>query len=133
MAYNPIISPMPVGIQEITTGGASIKNYISGDLSGDQVPVATGSSKVTGWYIFNGAASIARIAFYDATTAPIIGSLTNFKFSIVIPAGSAANVAIPAGIQFTTGISFNIGAAVPNNDSASISASAVSVNIIYKV
>lgn len=132
MAYNPIVSPLPVAVQEINSGGASIKNYISGALAGDQVPVATGSSKITGWYIFNGAASVARISFYDAVSAPVIGSLTNFKFSIVIPAGSAANVALPAGVQFTTGISFNIGSAVDNSDPAGIGATTVSVNVIYK-
>lgn len=134
MAYNPITSPMPVAIQEINNGGASVKNYVSGDTSGDQVSVATGSSKVTGWYIFNGASSVARISFYDAVTAPIIGNTgLTFKFSIVIPAGSAANVSIPAGIQFTNGISFNIGSSVINSDNLPINPSTVGVNIIYKV
>jgi len=133
MAYNPIVSPLPVAVQEINSGGASIKNYVSGALTGDEVPVATGSSKITGWYIFNGAASVARISFYDAVSAPIIGDTgASFKFSIVIPAGSAANVSLPAGVQFTTGISFNIGSAVDNSDPAGIGATTVSVNVIYK-
>lgn len=136
MAYNPIVSPLPVALQEINSGGASIKNYVSGDLAGDQVPVATGSSKITGWYIFNGGTSYARISFYDAVTAPPVGDLTDFKFSVVIPqggvAGSAANVSIPAGIQFTTGISFNIGNSINNGGSGTVLSGTVNVNIFYK-
>lgn len=133
MAYNPIISPMPVGIQEITTGGASVINYVSGSISGDEVPVSLSPGKLTGWYIYNGDSTVARIAFYDATSAPAIGDIgASFKFAIVIPSGAAANVSIPAGIQFSTGISFNIGNAVDNSDSNPIGAGTVSVNVIYK-
>lgn len=140
MAYNPITNPLNVAINEISTGGASIKNYLStgGPVIGDQVPVATGPSKITGWYIFNlNPSDVARISFYDAPTAPATGDIgATFKFAVVIPAGgasgSAANVSIPAGIQFTTGISFNIGNSINNAGTTGVPSGTVNVNVFYK-
>lgn len=133
MAYNPITNPQNVAINEISTGGGLVKHYLSAG-AGDQTVVSSTPGKVTGWYIYNDQTTVARIAFYDATTAPILGNTTlpAFKFAIVIPPSAGANVALPAGIQFSTGISFNIGSDVADSGTTPATANKVSVNIFYK-
>ena len=108
MAYNPITNPQNVAINEISTGGGQVSHYLAaGALPGAVVSSASG--KITGWYIYNNQTTVARVAIYDATTIPALSSTTNLKLAIVIPPTSGANVALPAGIQFTSGIVYNIG------------------------
>lgn len=134
MAYNPITNPQNVAINEISTGGGLVKHHLSLGTTADQVTVSGTPGKVTGWYVYNDQTTVARIAFYDATTAPAVGNITlpAFKFAIVVPPSAGANVALPAGIQFTTGISFNIGSSVIDSNTTLATASKVSVNIFYK-
>lgn len=131
MSYNPITNPLNVAINEISTGGGKVDHYLSaGALPGDVVSATPG--KVTGWYIYNDQTTVARVAIYNSTSVPALGSLTNLVLAIVVPPSAGANVALPAGIQFSTGISFNIGSEVADNGTVAATASKVSVNIFYK-
>ena len=131
MAYNPITNPQNVAINEISTGGGQVSHYLAaGALPGAVVSSASG--KITGWYIYNNQTTVARVAIYDATTIPALSSTTNLKLAIVIPPTSGANVALPAGIQFTSGIVYNIGNDVSDTSTVAATAGSVSVNIFYK-
>ena len=133
MAYNPITNPLNVAINEISTGGGQVSHYLAaGTLPGAVVSSAPG--KITGWYIYNNQTTVARVAFYDQTSAPPpLGNIGGvFKFAIVIPPTSGANVALPAGLQFSTGIVYNIGADVADTNTTAATAGSVSVNIFYK-
>lgn len=131
MAYNPITNPQNVAINEINTGGGQVKHYLAaGALPGDIVSSTPG--KITGWYIYNNQTTVARVAIYDATTIPALASTLNLKLAIVIPPTSGANVALPAGLQFTSGIVYNIGNDVSDTSNTAATAGSVSVNIFYK-
>ena len=131
MAYNPITNPLNVAINEISTGGGQVSHYLAaGSLPGAIVSNTPG--KITGWYIYNNQTTVARVAIYDATTIPALASTLNLKLAIVIPPTSGANVALPAGIQFTTGIVYNVGNSIDDLSSAPATVGSVSVNIFYK-
>jgi hypothetical protein len=131
MAYNPITNPQNVAINEISTGGGLMSHYLAtGALPG--VIVSATPGKITGWYIYNNQTTVARVAIYDAATVPALGSTLNLKLAIVIPPSSGANVALPAGLQFSTGIVYNIGADVADTNTTAATAGSVSVNIFYK-
>jgi len=77
------------------------------DESGDLV--ITGAKTLTGYYIYNNAATTLYVKFYDKATAPTVGTDTP-KLTLAIPAGAAANrtsnitFALGFGVGATTGV-----------------------------
>ena len=83
-----------------------------------------------GYYLFNAAAAVRFVKIYDHADAPTAGETP--KLTIGLPAGSAANVSIPDGIEFAVGIGLRATTGVADNDTGAPSANDVVVNLWYK-
>lgn len=119
-----------VGIQPRTSGGLSIFRSI--DLDETEEDVKTSAGQVFGYYIYNNAAATTYVKFYNATAANVIVGTTTPVLTIPIPAGSAANVISPIGIQFDTAICVAATTGVADNNTGAPAANDLIINIYYK-
>jgi hypothetical protein len=85
---------------------------------------------VNGWYIYNSNGSARKVAFHNIATTPTAG--TGVVIALVIPPLSAANVSLPDGITFTTGISITTVTGLAEADSTGVAANDLVINIFYK-
>jgi hypothetical protein len=85
---------------------------------------------VNGWYIYNSNGSPRKVAFHNIATTPTAG--TGVVIALVIPPLSAANVSLPDGITFTTGIAITTVTGLAEADATGVSANDLVINIFYK-
>ena len=152
MAYNPInLGPtttansqavvlpsdqavIPVTIQAAATGGVSVSNVSSQAIvsaaSTNPISIKASAGKVTGWYIYNSNGSARKVAFHNTAGTPTAGA--NVYLSLVIPALSAANVSLPSGIAFSTGIAITTVTGLANSDATAVALNDLIINIFYK-
>ena len=116
MAYTPI-SP------------SSYYHLVSAASTNPSV-VKSSPGTVNGWYIYNSNGSARKVAFHNIATTPTAG--TGVVYSLVIPPLSAANVSLPDGITFTTGISITTTTGLADSDSAAVALNDLIINIFYK-
>jgi len=117
LAINPPIS------------GVSVYRNIDMGATGAVIKASAG--QVYGWYISNQNPTSTRcVKIYDKATAPTNADTP--VYTLVIPAGSAANVAFPNGVQFTNGIGIRATTGVADNDNTSPATNGVIVNVNYK-
>lgn len=94
-----------VGMTPRTSGGLLIKNCTSGDgstaLTSTAQAIKASAGQLFGWYIFNPNTVTAWVIIYNTAAASVTVGTTNPAMVIGIPAGSAANVVNPMGIEFT--------------------------------
>jgi hypothetical protein len=118
-----------VGVAPLTSGGLSTYHLVSaGSVNATNIKASAG--QVFGWYIFNNAAAVRKVAFHNTAGTPTAGS--SVFFSLVLPAGSGANVFLETGIAFSTGIAITTTTGVADSDSAAVTASDLIINIFYK-
>lgn len=136
-AVTSITNALPTGTNTIgnagiiprTSGGLSIYRNI--DLDEADVAVKGSAGQLFGWYIYNAAASVRYVKFYDASTASTTVGTTTPVLTIPVPAGAAANVFSDIGIAFATAITAACVTGVADNNTGAPSANDVQVNLFY--
>jgi hypothetical protein len=111
------------------TGGDTTYHLVSG-ASTNATNIKASAGVVTGWYIYNSNASARKVAFHNTSGTPTAGS--SVFFSLVIPALSAANVSLPTGIAFSTGIGITTTTGLADSDSTGVASNDLVINIFYK-
>jgi hypothetical protein len=92
--------------------------------------VKASAGTVNGWYIYNSNGSSRKLNFHNIATTPTAGS--GVVYSLVIPPLSAANVSLPDGITFTTGISITTVTGLADSDATGVATNDLVINIFYK-
>lgn len=94
-----------VTLQPHTAGGLTTAMFSGSD--GSSILVATAqvikasAGQVYGYYLYNPEAAVTFVHFYNTAQASVTVGTTNPLFTLAVPAGAAANVAIPQGITFS--------------------------------
>lgn len=113
-----------------TTSGCTIFRSIDLDESEEEVKATAGN--VYGYYVFNAAASVAYLKFYNATAANVTVGTTTPVMTFPVPAGSAANVSFAYPISFSTAICAAVTTGLADNDTGAPAANAFIANILFK-
>jgi len=116
-----------------TTGGWDTFMASSGDgstaLTNSAQSVKGSAGKLGGWYIYNPNSSATYVIIYNTASGSVTVGTTNPKMVLCIPATSAANLNMEAGITFDTAISV---AATTTGGGSTAPASALEANFWYK-
>lgn len=98
-------NPLYVTQKPTTSGGLLIKNCTSGDgstaLTNSAQAIKASAGQLFGWYIYNPNTVACWVIIYNTAAASVTVGTTNPAMVIGVPAGSAANVVNPMGIEFT--------------------------------
>lgn len=86
--------------------------------------------RVLGWYIYNNNAAAMKVAFHNTNTAPTAGA--NIFFTLILPAGAAANVFSDEGIKFPVGIGITTTAGIADADATAVGLNDLNINIFYE-
>lgn len=113
-----------------TTSGCTIFRSIDLDESEEEVKATAGN--VYGYYVFNAAASVAYLKFYNATAANVTVGTTTPVMTFPVPAGAAANVSFAYPISFSTAICVAVTTGLADADTGAPAANAFIANILYK-
>ena len=92
-------SPLPVGTA-VSTMNATSSDGATALTNSSQV-IKASAGVLYGYYIYNPNASAAYVQFYNTASASVTVGTTNPLFMITIPAGSAANLALTNGVNFS--------------------------------
>jgi hypothetical protein len=117
-----------VGVKPRTSGGLT-KFHLVAAGSTNATNIKASAGQVYGWYIFNNAASMRKVAFHNASGTPTAGA--SIYFSLCLPAGSAANVFSETGIAFSTGIAITTVTGIADSDATAVTANDLSIVILY--
>jgi hypothetical protein len=82
-----------------------------------------------GYYAYNPEAAVTFVHFYNTAQGSVTVGTTNPLFTIAIPAGAAANLALPYGIAFSTAITVAATTTAGGNTAPS---TGVSLVVFYK-
>jgi len=88
------------------------------------------AGQLYGYYIFNANAAARKIAFHNTSGTPTAGS--SIFFSIVIPAGSGANVEFSQAIAFSSGIGITTVTGTADSDATGVASGDLIINLFYK-
>lgn len=113
-----------------TSGGLTI--YRSIDLDETEEEVKGTAGQLFGWYLYNAAASVRYLKFYNATAANVTVGTTTPVLTIPVAAGAAANVEFSNGIAFGTAITAAVTTGLADNDTGAPGANEFIINILYK-
>jgi hypothetical protein len=108
-----------------------LKIYRNIDLDETGISVKASPAVVYGWYIYNKAAAVTYVKFYNKATAATVGTDTPVM-TLALPASSGANILSTTGIQFGTGLSVGATTGVADNDTGAPAANDCIINIFYK-
>jgi hypothetical protein len=86
--------------------------------------------RLLGYYIYNQNTAARKVAFHDTNSAPTAGAAV--KFSIMIPAQSAANLSLVDGILFDKGLAITTVTGMADSDSTGVSNTDLGINLYYK-
>ena len=118
-----------VSLVPATSGGCSVYRNINMGATGAAIKASAG--QLYGWYLSNrNSTTVVYVKIYDKGSAP--SSADTPIYTLAVPAGSAANVAFPNGVQFALGIGIRATTGVADNDNTGPSANDVIVNVNYK-
>jgi hypothetical protein len=113
----------------VATGGLSTFHLVSAATT-NATNIKASAGQVYGWYIYNSNAAARKVAFHNTAGTPTAGA--SIFFSLMIPAGGAANVEFSNGIPFSTGIGISTVTGLADNDSVAVAANDLIINIFYK-
>lgn len=98
-----------VDLQPRTTGGWTPANFNTGDtytaLTNSAQVIKGSAGKLGGYYIYNPNSSAAYVMLYNIAAASVTVGTSTARMIICIPATSAANLDLGAGIAFDTAMS----------------------------
>lgn len=112
----------------VTSGGLSAYRNINVGTTG--VNIKSSAGQIYGYYLFNNAASVVFVKFYNKATAPTVGTDTPF-LTVPLPANGGANVNFTQGVAFGTGIGIGASTGVADNDSTAPAANQVIADVFY--
>lgn len=120
-----------VNLRPATANGWTYHNKVAA-ASTNATNVKASAGQIGGWYIYNNNTSARKVAFHNTSGTPTAG--TSVVFSLIIPGSSAANVAFPNGIQFSTGIAYTmvtVPATPADSDSTAVAAGDLIMLLLY--
>lgn len=98
-----------VDIQPRTTGGWSVGNFNSGDtytaLTATAQVIKASAGKFGGYYIYNPNTAATYVLIYNIAAASVTVGTSTALLVFCIPASSAANLELLAGVPFGTAMS----------------------------
>lgn len=112
-----------------TTGGLTTYHLVSAATT-NATNIKASAGQVYGYYIFNANAAARKVAFHNSASAPTAGA--SVFFSLVIPAGSGANVEFAQGLAFSSGIGITTTTGTADSDATAVAAGDLIINIFYK-
>lgn len=122
-----------VTIQPHTAGGWTVGNFTSGDtytaLTNSAQVIKGSAGSVGGYYIYNPNAAATYVMVYNIAAASVTVGTSTALLVFCIPASSAANLEIMAGIPFDTAISV---AAATTGGGAAAPSTALEAMVWYK-
>ena len=92
--------------------------------------VQSGQTQLGGYYLSNINAAARYVKLYDKATAPTVGTDVP-KWTLMIPAGAAANVQFPSPMLFVLGLGFGTTTGAADNDSGAVASGDMIVNLAY--
>lgn len=92
--------------------------------------IKASAGTVNGWFIYNSNTSPRKVVFHNAASTPTAGS--GVFFSLMIPGLGAANVSLPDGINFSTGIAITTVTGLADSDNTGVAVNDLTINIYYK-
>jgi hypothetical protein len=119
------VTPVP-----LTSGGLTIFRSLDLDESEEEVKGSAG--QVFGYFVYNAAAVVQYLKFYNATAANVTVGTTTPVITIPVPAEGGANVEFSMGIPFDTAISVAVTTGVGDDDTGAPAANSFICNIFYK-
>jgi hypothetical protein len=122
-------STLPATLIPATTGGLTTFHLVSAATT-NATNIKASAGQVFGWYIYNSSAAARKVAFHNTAGSPTAGA--SIFFTLVIPAGSAANVFTDTGIAFSTGIAITTVTGLADSDATAVAANDLIINIWYK-
>lgn len=117
-----------VGIIPRTTGGLTTYHLVSAATTNATV-VKNAAGQLFGYFVYNNATTMRKVAFHDTASAPTAGA--SIFFTINIPGSSAANVLNPMGIAFATGIAITTVTDVADNGTTAVALNDLTINLWY--
>lgn len=107
--------PLPPGTSKIGTVALENTNATLNSTSSDGGTALTSTAqaikasagKLKGYYIYNPNAAAAYVQFYNTAQASVTVGTTNPLFMLTIPPGSAANLWMESGVNFSTAMSWS--------------------------
>lgn len=121
---------VPTAPGAAATGGASLYRLLSAASTNAQV-VKNTAGTVYGWHLTNLSGTTPRfVKLYNKASAPTVGTDTPV-LTLPLPAGGQANVSFPTGLAFATGIAIAVTGGVADNDTTSVAANDVIVNLAF--
>jgi hypothetical protein len=117
-----------VGIKPRTTGGLTTY-HLEAAGSTNAAVVKASAGQLFGWFIYNNATSARKVAFHNTASTPTAGA--SIFFTIVIPAGAAANVFSDIGIAFSSGIAITTVTGLTDASSAAVTVDDLNINLFY--
>ncbi len=118
-----------VGLAPQTTGGLTTFHLVSAATT-NATNVKASAGQLFGYFIFNNATTMRKVAFHNSASAPTAGAA--IFFTIAIPGGSAANVEFSNGIAFSAGIGITTVTDLTDAGATAVALSDLNVNLFYK-
>jgi len=111
------------------TGGLTTYHLVSAATT-NATNVKASAGQLYGYYIFNANAAARKVAFHNSASTPTAGA--SVFFSIVIPAGSGANVEFSQGLAFSSGIGITTVTGTGDSDATAVASGDLIINLFYK-
>jgi hypothetical protein len=107
--------PLPPGTSKIGTVALENTNATVNSTSSDGGTALTSTAqaikasagKLKGYFIYNPNAAAAYVQFYNTAQGSVTVGTTNPLFMLTIPPGSAANLWMESGVNFSTAMSWS--------------------------
>lgn len=123
-----LTNPLKTTQTPATTGGLATF-HLESAASTNATNIKASAGQVFGWYIYNSNAAARKVAFHNASGTPTAGA--SIFFTVVIPAGGAANVEFTNGIAFSTGIAITTVTGLADSNSSAVAADDLNINVFY--
>ena len=125
----PISGTLTANLSSSATGGDTTFHLVSA-ANTNPTNIKASQGVVTGWYIYNSNGAARKVAFHNTAGTPTAGA--SIFYTLVIPALSAANVSLPSGIAFSTGIAITTVTGLADSDATAVALNDLIINIFYK-
>lgn len=132
-------SEIPAGTQKIgkvaqdydaTDNGGTIHRALAA-ASTNATNVKASAGRLSWLHVSNQAAASRFLKLYNLAVAPTVGTSVPVM-TIMVPAGQSIELAPPAGIYFSVGISYAMTNLIADSDTTALTANDLALNLIYK-
>lgn len=109
-----------------------LDTYKNIDLGATKQEIKATQGNIYGWHLYNAAATTRFFKFVYQPAANVTVGTTVPSLPIPIPAGAAANVAFPDGINFRNGLTVYCVTGVADNNTTAPSTNDCQIELFYK-